>query len=165
MTRLPALIIVLALCGCSATRKASSSAREVLSDRTAADVTEAAAGHSLRTGGSLEERLAELWNRRVASGVIYDTSLPVDPKTGKPPVLAEFRIEDTTVGKEVSVKKDTASEAASDTSVRIDRSRYDVRDERQTQSSEKTTKRTRWWVYLLLAGGVIFVIYGKRIVK
>lgn len=96
--------------------------------------------------------------------VIYDTNKPVDPGTGKPPVLADMTIK--------KVSSYTTKET--EESVREDKSVYEKEAElNQVASSQteikitetsKTVQKPLWWLYLIGIGVIVaagWFVYRK----
>lgn len=98
---------------------------------------------------------------------LYDTSLPADSITGKPPVKLEGRVRNVS-RKEGKVETDVAGEEVTAVSVSGEKELRDSSSLQYQEEGKEVLKQKKSWYriwWLLLGAGVLFCIYKQKLIS
>lgn len=145
-------VICAAVASCGASKKARQSLHETSAVTAQADVRAEARQITESASQSVAEASkSESENRRTID-LEFDTTKPVDPATGTPP-LKRATVTDTNRNSQKDTRQQTASTAKQQTEVTVrDSSQRNIQTEIiATQETEKKS-RSLWWLWLLIGG-------------
>ena len=150
------LFFAVAAAGCSTFRKTTSVCHVRTEDRTQIDSSRLSDGRAVLAGASVLNTIEELRNGKDIRIVFYDTSKPADPQTGRPPVLAEAMVRDSTSMKRTQDRRDTVIREETVREESTDRIRYDVKIESETEEQVENKNRPVW-IYAVSLGIALLI--------